>query len=203
VMQAVERMSQDAGVPWILAPLAVVLAASIAGIASAWYAGSARIPFVAGLDNYLPKALGRLHPRFGTPYVALGTHAVASGIIIAVSFAGAGVHEAFVTLLDLAVVLQLVPFLYIYSMLFRMGRASAPPLRYSKTTLTWAGISGLVTTTLGMVVAFVPSRQIESVWIFESKMLAGCAIFLGLPFLLVKLVRPVRPDRLVRRGKRG
>jgi glutamate:GABA antiporter len=185
VMQAVERMSQDAGVPWILGPLAVVLAVSIAGIASAWYAGSARIPFVAGLDNYLPKALGRLHPRFGTPYVALAVHAVASGIIIAMSFARAGVHEAFVTLLDLAVVLQLVPFLYVYTMLIHMGLPSAQtPLHYSKATLTLAGVSGLLTTALGMVVAFVPSRQIESVWIFEAKMLTGCLIFLGLPFLL-------------------
>jgi amino acid transporter len=185
VMQAVERMSADAGVPWILGPLALVLAVSIAGIASAWYAGSARIPFVAGLDSYLPPALGRLHPRFGTPYMALLAHALCSAVIIAMAFAGAGVHEAFVTLLDLAVVLQLVPFLYVYAMLIGMGRPGAPePLRYSKAKLTAAGYSGLLTTALGMIVAFVPSRQIESVFAFEAKMLAGCAIFLGLPVLL-------------------
>lgn len=187
VMQAVERMSEDAGVPWLLAPLALVLSFSIAGIASAWYAGSARIPFVAGLDNYLPPALGRLHPRFGTPFVALAVHAVSSGLVIAMSFAGAGVHEAFVTLLDLAVVLQLVPFLYVYALLLRLGRTAAPgEARFSRSTLTIAGVCGFLTTALGMAVAFVPSRQIASVWVFEAKMLAGCAIFLGLPFLLYR-----------------
>lgn len=187
VMQAVSRMSENASVPWLLAPLAAVLTVSIAGIASAWFGGSARIPFVAGLDNYLPSALGRVHPRFGTPYVALATHATASGVMIALSFAGASVKEAFVTLLDLAVVLQLVPFLYVYALIIRMSASSAPrPKAYSKRTLRIAGISGLLTTALGMIVAFVPSRQIESVVVFEVKLLAGCALFLGLAVFFFK-----------------
>ena len=64
-------MSDKVGVPWLVAPFAFVLSISIAGIASAWLSGSARIPFVAGLDSYLPSALGKLHPRFSTPYIAL------------------------------------------------------------------------------------------------------------------------------------
>ena len=44
----------------------------IAGIASAWLSGSARIPFVAGLDRYLPASLGKLHPRTATPWSAPG-----------------------------------------------------------------------------------------------------------------------------------
>jgi len=31
-----------------------MLSLSIAGIGSAWMGGSARIPFVAGLDSYMP-----------------------------------------------------------------------------------------------------------------------------------------------------
>ena len=50
----------------------------------------------------------------------------------------------------------------------------APPTgRYSKGTLRVAGCSGLLTTSLGMLVAFVPSRQIESVLLFELKMTVG------------------------------
>ncbi len=36
-----------------------LLSLSIAGIGSAWLGGSARIPFVAGLDSYMPAWLGR------------------------------------------------------------------------------------------------------------------------------------------------
>jgi len=184
VMQAIEKMAQAARVPWVVAPLAVVLTVSIVGIASAWFAGSARIPFVAGIDHYLPPALGQVHPRFGTPHVALLVQAVLSTLIIGMSFVGASVKEAFVTLLDLAVVLQLVPYLYVYAILIRFARAQAPaPAFFAKPTLGRAGWVGLATTLVGMVVAFVPSRQIDSIWAFETKLVLGCASFLGLAVL--------------------
>ena len=114
-------MSDKVGVPWLVAPFAFVLAISIAGIASAWLSGSARIPFVAGLDSYLPSALGKLHPRFSTPYVALIVQTGISILFLAMSFIGAQVKEAFQTLLNLAVVLQLVPFLYMFAALDQAG----------------------------------------------------------------------------------
>jgi amino acid transporter len=181
VLQAVQRMAGEVGVAAIVAPLAAVLSVSIAGIASAWLSGSARVPFVAGLDRFLPPTLGRVHPRFGTPYVALLVHAALSTAFLALSFLGASVREAYVTLLDLAVVLQLIPYLYLYAALLKYSLRSAPdPLRHSRRTLRLAGLAGLLSTALGMVVAFVPSRQIASVLLFELKMLVGCGVFLGL-----------------------
>jgi amino acid transporter len=181
VLQAMERMAGEVGVAAVVVPIAAVLSVSIAGIASAWLSGSARVPFVIGLERYLPPALGRVHPRFGTPWVALVTHALLSTGFLGLSFLGASVREAYVTLLDLAVVLQLVPYLYLHAALLRYSAKAAPaPLRYSKRTLRLAGLSGLLSTALGMVVAFVPSRQIESVLGFEMKMLLGCGTFLGL-----------------------
>jgi len=50
VVQAVSQMAAKVGVGWIVAPFALMLSISIAGIGSAWLSGSARIPFVAGLD---------------------------------------------------------------------------------------------------------------------------------------------------------
>ncbi len=180
ILQAITKMAEITKLGWIVSPLALVLSVSIAGIASAWLAGSARIPFVAGLDRYLPAALGRLHPRFDTPHVALMVHATLCTIFVAMSFVGATVKEAYVTLLDLAVVLQLVPFLYIYAGLIRIAvKGTREGGHYSSGVLWLAGLTGLLTTSLGMVVAFVPSRQIESVWLFELKMLLGCAFFLG------------------------
>jgi hypothetical protein len=97
------------------------------------------------------------------------------------SFVGAGVKEAFVTMLDLAVVLQLVPFLYMHAALLKLAMESAPGEGYySKTTLLLAGGFGLLTTILGMGVAFIPSHQIESIRLFEIKMFSGTLFFLGL-----------------------
>ncbi len=181
ILQAATKMAAITKLGWIVSPLALLLSISMAGIASAWLAGSARIPFVAGLDRYLPAALGRLHPKYDTPHVALMVHAALSSVFVAMSFYGATVKEAYVTLLDLAVVLQLVPFLYLYAGLIRVAvKGPREAGHYSPAKLWLSGASGLLTTSLGMVVAFVPSRQIESVWLFELKMLLGCAIFLGM-----------------------
>lgn len=181
IVHAVSHMAEQARVGWIVPPFALVLSISIAGIASAWLSGSARIPFVAGLDSYLPSGLGAVHPRYATPYVALIVHACLSAAFLAMSFVGAGVKEAFVTMLDLAVVLQLVPFLYMFAALLKLARRpDRTESRYSKATLLLAGGSGLATTILGIGVAFVPSHQIESIWLFEAKMGAGTLFFVGL-----------------------
>ena len=181
VVQAVSHMADQVKAPWIVPPFAFVLCISIAGIASAWLAGSARIPFVAGLDSYLPEGLGKLHSQCGTPYVALIVHATLSAAFLAMSFVGAGVKEAFVTMLDLAVVLQLIPFLYMYAALLKLARhASYDVGRYSRSKLLLAGSCGLVTTTLGIGLAFIPSHQIESIRLFELKMCIGTLLFIGL-----------------------
>ncbi len=181
IPQAVTSMSDKVGLPWLISPFAFVLAISIAGIASAWLAGSARIPFVAGLDSYLPRALGKLHPKFSTPYVALYLQTGISIAFLAMSFIGAEVREAFQTLLDLAVVLQLVPFLYMFAALIRLAsRDSRKGGYYSPAVLRIAGISGFIVTCLGIALAFFPPPNITSKLAFEIKMWVGTIVLLFL-----------------------
>jgi amino acid transporter len=159
-----------------------MLSLSIAGIGSAWMGGSARIPFVAGLDSYMPSWLGRVHPKYATPYAALIVQAVVSLILIVINFtASGGVQEAFQTMLSLAVVLQLVPFLYVFAALVKFAlREQTKVGRYSRGTLLFAGISGFLTTTLGITLAFFPAKQITSLWKYEAKMVGFTIAFLAL-----------------------
>src|SRR5208283_5956499 len=137
IVQAVSHMAGKVGVIWIVTPFAVMLSLSIAGIGSAWMGGSARIPFVAGLDSYMPSWLGRVHPKYRTPYAALIVQAIVSLILIVINFyASGGVQEAFQTMLSLAVVLQLVPFLYVFAALLRFAiRRDVAGGRYGRGTL--------------------------------------------------------------------
>jgi amino acid transporter len=181
IVQAVSHMADRVGAAWIVAPFAFLLSVSIAGIGSAWLAGSARIPFVAGLDSYMPSWLGKVHPRYSTPYAALIVHAIVSLVLIIVNFTGAGVQETFQKLLSLAVVLQLVPFLYMFGALLKL--AAAPTFtkaRYSKPTLLFAGASGLITTTMGIALVFFPAAQITSLLSYELWMFGGTLLFVGL-----------------------
>jgi glutamate:GABA antiporter len=183
IVQAVRHMAGRVGVAWIVAPFAFLLSFSIAGIGSAWLGGSARIPFVAGLDSYMPAWLGKIHPKYSTPYAALMVHAAVSMILVVLNFSltGAGVQETFQKLLSLAVVLQLVPFLYMFGALLKM--AFQIPFvrgRYSRTTLILAGAGGLLTTTIGIALAFVPAQQITSLRSYELWMFGGTLFFIGL-----------------------
>jgi amino acid transporter len=181
IVQAVSHMAARVGAGRIVAPFAFLLSLSIAGIGSAWLAGSARIPFVAGLDSYMPHWLGRVHPRFATPYAALIVHAVVSMILVIVNFTAAGVQETFQKLLSLAVVLQLVPFLYTFGALLKIAANPAfQKGRYARGTLVFAGASGLVTTSLGIALAFFPAVQITSLLYYEVWMFGGTLLFVGL-----------------------
>jgi glutamate:GABA antiporter len=181
IVQAVTHMAGQVGVGWISVPFALMLSLSIAGIGSAWMGGSARIPFVAGLDSYMPSWLGKVHPRYSTPYAALIVQGIVSAVLVILNFAGAGVQETFQKLLSLAVVLQLVPFVYMFGALVRFAvTESAPKGQYGRGTLFAAGLSGLLTTILGIAMVFFPAQQITSLWSYEVWMVGGTLFFIGL-----------------------
>ncbi|MGH9454855.1 MAG: hypothetical protein ACRD2O_12885, partial [Terriglobia bacterium] len=92
-----------------------------------------------------------------------------------------GVQETFQRLLSLAVVLQLVPFLYMFAALLKIALDPAGEKgHYSKGVLILAGSSGLLMTMLGTVCAFYPAQQITSVLSYEAWMGGGTAGFVGL-----------------------
>jgi len=181
VLQAVDKMTSRLTVNWILLPLALLIAISVIGSTSAWLSGSARILFVSGIDRYLPKIFAKLHGKYQTPHIALIGIAFLSSCLIVMSFAGSStVREAYVTLLDLAIVVQMISYLYVFAALARLTFGKDDATASGKLRTRFAAIAGLITTTLGLVVAFVPSHQVESVWRFEVKMILVCAAFLGL-----------------------
>jgi amino acid transporter len=195
LLQAIDKMSASFGLGWILLPLAVLMAASIAGSTSAWVSGSARILFVCGLDRYLPKALGKIHPRYHSPHVALIMFGVLASSIIAMSFIGASVQEAYLTLLDLAVALQMISYIYLFlSLLKRAFSKSSAPRYFRRPVLQLASIAGVSMAALGFAMAFVPSRQISSVGSFELKMVLTLGSILALASGLFFYYSRLRPE---------
>jgi amino acid transporter len=94
---------------------------------------------------------------------------------------GTGVQETFQKLLSLAVVLQLIPFLYMFGALLKI--AFDPNFvrgHYGKTSLILAGTSGLLTTILGIALVFFPAQQITSLLSYEIWMFGGTLGFIGL-----------------------
>jgi amino acid transporter len=80
------EIGRRAAGPWLgyLFVLGGVL--SSLGMFSAMLLTASRLPFVMARDRYLPAAFARLHPRFGTPYVAILASAAVYSVLSFSSF---------------------------------------------------------------------------------------------------------------------
>jgi amino acid transporter len=165
LMQAIGIGAGAAGAGWLVAPLAVLMGLAIGGAASAWFAGSARVPFVAGLTSALPEPLGRVHPVYKSPHVALMATAACCAFFTTISLVGSSVNEAYQVLLKSAVIMQMIPFTYLF---LTLARTNGVP-RWARA----AGMVGLTTTVVGLLVAFLPTSDVDNVWTFELKLAAG------------------------------
>lgn len=70
--------------------LVIDLGAMVSAFASGvgLFTASSRMLYALGRDGFGPPALGRVHPRFGSPYVALGTVLVPGIVLSVILFAG-------------------------------------------------------------------------------------------------------------------
>ena len=179
-----------AGMPFDLGRLtaALLVIASVGGI-GAWLAGTARIPFVVGLDRYLPPALGRVHPRWRTPHVALMVQGVGATLFIAIGALGSTVEEAYLVLVDTTIIVYFIPYLYLFLALPVLRRRGVGGDRLTARIPGGTGVvmlvavAGFGTTAASIVLAALPGESAEP-WLFMTKVIGGAAglMIVGLAF---------------------
>ncbi len=84
-------------------------------------AGIARVPFVVGVDRYLPAAFGKIHPRWKTPYVSILVQAGISAAILLASQINETIRGAYQILIDAAIILYFIPFLYMFAAVIKLA----------------------------------------------------------------------------------
>jgi amino acid transporter len=170
-----ERLQAPALAP-VAALVAVLLVLGNLGGVGAWLAGTARIPFVAGLDAVLPAAFGRVHPRWQTPYVALLVQAGVATLFVVAGLLGSTVRDAYVALTDTTIVLYFIPYLYLFASYLRLRR-----VRTWRTAVTgWVGFGAVV---LSIALALVPPG-VHAPWVFRAKVVGGVMVFMGVGWWL-------------------
>jgi amino acid transporter len=127
LVQAMQAIAARAGVPWIVPVVAGLVVVNVLGGVAGWFAATARLPFVAGVDRYLPEVFGRLHPRWQTPYVALLVQAVFAACFIVLGQAGTTVRGAYDALISLSVIAQFIPYLFMFASMIVLQREPAGP----------------------------------------------------------------------------
>jgi amino acid transporter len=182
IPQAVAAVTQRLGVRWVAAAPALVAAlltlGNLGGV-GAWMAGTARIPFVAGVDRVLPAAFGAVHPRWRTPYVALLVQGGVATVFIAAGLVGSTVGDAYLALVDTTIVLFFIPYLYMFAAYLRLRR------RRGLGSLA-AGVVGFAAVVLSIVLSFIPATGIENAAAFEAKVIGGVVGFMGIGLWLAR-----------------
>ena len=148
IMQAIQVMTARVGVEELAPAIAVLVAISGLGGVGAWFAATARLPFVAGIDRFLPAAFSRLHPRWRTPHVALLVQAGISAVFVLLGQAGTSVGGAYDVLISMSVITYFIPFLFMFAAMIRLQRGRA--------VATALAAGGFLTTAVSIALAAVP-----------------------------------------------
>jgi amino acid transporter len=168
---------------------AILVTVGNAGGVGSTVAGIARVPFVVGIDRYLPAAFGKIHPRWKTPYISILVQAGVSGAILLLSQINQSTRSAYQMLIDAAIILYFIPFLYMFAAVIKLAvrkdrkeNAHAILIPGGKVGLWLSGGLGFLVVLVGIVVSLVPPGDSPNKLLFELELVAGTvgSILLGL-----------------------
>jgi amino acid transporter len=160
LVQAISKTASRVGFPGVLPVAAFLIALSNIGAAGAYLAAVARLPFVAGIDRFLPPVFGALHPRWKTPWVALLTQFFLGALFIFLGQAGTSVKGAYDVLVSMGVITYFIPYLYLFAAMIKLQRDPAGPdvirVPGGSTVAKLVAVLGFATTTLTIVLSLIP-----------------------------------------------
>jgi glutamate:GABA antiporter len=178
LVQAIAKTADRVGLPFFLPVSALLIALSNIGATGAYLAAVARLPFVAGIDRYLPRSFGTLHPRWGTPWVALLTQSVIATVFIFLGQAGTSVKGAYDVLVSMCVITTFIPFLYLFASMFKLQSEPAgeevirvpggKPVAYALSIL------GFTTTLFAIGLSVLPPPDEPNKPLAVLKIVGGC-----------------------------
>jgi amino acid transporter len=186
VAQSFFEFGETYGIPGIGVFGAALVVISTIGLFGAWLTGTARLPFVVGLDHYLPDVVGKIHPKFQTPYVSLIMQGVVMSLLFLSSIVGSTIEEAFLILLDMSIILYFIPILYIFASMIphhirNTGSEGIIESFKKRPKLVWitAGM-GFLITLFSTIISSVPTSEIEDKPLFVLKVIGGAFILITL-----------------------
>jgi amino acid transporter len=189
VFQAITSGSNLLGIGFFGVLAALLVTVGNAGGVGTTVAGVARVPFAVGIDSYLPAFFGKIHPRWKTPYISILIQAGISAVVLIVAQANETVNGAYQVLVDAAIILYFLPFLYMYAaavkLAYRADREQSPDavlVPGGRAGVWIAGSLGFLICVLAMAISMIPPKETTSTVVFEMKLLGGTtiAILIGL-----------------------
>jgi len=180
-------------VGWLLAPVALLVGLNAVGGAAAYLSSTSRLPFVAGIDHYLPSPFGWVHPRYRTPWVAIVSYGLAGTVVALLGQAGTTVRGAYDVLVSMAIICYFLPYLLLFASMIRLQREPAgPEVRCvpggKPVAITLASI-GLLSTSLTIFLSVFPAGDEPHPVMAVLKVVGGTAIMIGVGLVLLLIAR--------------
>lgn len=168
---------------WLLAPIALFVGLNAVGGAAAYLSATSRLPFVAGIDHYLPSAFGRIHPRYRTPWVSIGVYGLAGICAALLSQAGTTVRGAYDVLVSMGVISYFLPYLFLFAAMIRLQNQPADPevrrVPGGKPVAIALASIGLASTLLTIILSAIPPEDEVNKPLAVIKVVGGCALLVG------------------------
>ena len=172
------------GLGWLLVPVALLVALNAVGGAAANLSSTARLPFVVGVDRYLPSAFSLIHPRYRTPWIAISVYGIAGVIVALLGQAGTTVRGAYNVLVSMSVISLFIPYLFLFSAMIRMqSRPAGIEVRRvpgGRPVAILVASIGLVSTTATIILSAIPGTDETNKPLAVAKVLGGTAALVGL-----------------------
>jgi len=183
LMQAISKTASRVGFEGVIPIAAFLIALSNVGAAGAYLAAVARLPFVAGIDRFLPKAFGSLHPRWKTPWVALLVQFVIGVLFIFLGQAGTSVKGAYDVMASMTVITYFIPYLFVFAAMIKLQSEPAGPdvirVPGGKPVARLVAIVGFLTTTLTILLSVVPQPDEPNKPLAVLKVVGGSAVLVA------------------------
>ena len=183
IMQAISSSADRVGWTGLGPAVALLICVSILGGVGAYLAALSRIPFVAGIDRYLPPAFGRVHPKWGTPYIALIVQAICCGLFILMGQFGSTVRGAYQVLVSMTIITNFVPYLFMFAAMIRLQREPVEPGVIRVPGGKWAAMAlaclGSIATCAVIVGSMVPDPSEPNKMLAIGKIVVLSAVLLG------------------------
>jgi len=183
-MLSIREASDRVGAIGLTGVTALLITLGGLGQAGAWFAAGGRLPFVAGIDRFLPPVFGRIHPRYGSPHVSLLVQAAIAALFIFLGQAGTTVKGAYDVLVSMSIIGYFIPYLFMFASMIKLQGEPAGPgvmrVPGGRPTALLLGGVGFCVTATAIGLALVPAED-EANKVLAVTKVAGLTalLFLG------------------------
>jgi len=210
VFQALTSGSVSLGIGFFGIIAAILVLFGNSGGVGTTVAGVARIPFVVGIDRYMPAAFGKIHSKWKTPWVSILVQAaISAAVLLIAQLLFSNPNVAYQFLVDAGTILYFIPFLYMYAaaikLAYRADRNTNPHAALipgGKFGVWVAGILGTLVVTAGIVLSLIPPGEAKEALEFEGSVVVGTvgSFLIGL-FLYLRGARAKSSEATIERAR--